>query len=274
MMYFPGYTDSLSQGDSTVSMNQIAGNFHNPLFIVEFVLTILTILAITGFVSYKLRNKFVWTFFSIFDTIFILGFIFDMGYLILVTALILTCGMIIFLFVNAGLVRKYVAIPLKTKNLSEKGNGSKKADVHEKMIKDICTAVEWLSRNRVGGLITFERDTPLDEWIHNGTIINCPVTPEIIETIFYEGTRLHDGAIIIRNDTIVAAACMFPPSTKAMVGKVGARHRAAMGISEVTDAVTIVVSEETGRIGISHAGIMDNVKTSEFEQVFRNSISD
>jgi diadenylate cyclase len=109
--------------------------------------------------------------------------------------------------------------------------------------------------------------------MRNGTTINCPFTPEIVETIFYEGTRLHDGAIIVRGDTIVAAAVYYTPSTKAILGKFGARHRAGLGISEQTDAVTIIVSEETGRIAITHGGMLDNIKTDEFEKFFRNSIA-
>ena len=107
----------------------------------------------------------------------------------------------------------------------------------------------------------------------NGTMINCPITPEIIETIFYEGSRLHDGAIIIRKDVIISAAVYYPSSTKAIVGKFGARHRAALGISELTDSVTVVVSEETGRISIAHGGMIDNVKLMEFEKIFRDRIA-
>ena len=101
-----------------------------------------------------------------------------------------------------------------------------------------------------------------------GTIINCPFTPEIVETIFYEGTRLHDGALIIRNNIIVAASVFYPSTNKTLVGKYGARHRAAIGISEVSDAVTIIVSEETGRISIAYAGVLEQVKYDEFEKVF------
>jgi diadenylate cyclase len=163
-----------------------------------------------------------------------------------------------------------VAKPLKA-GKAFKSNAQNTFD-KEKLIENVCTAVNWLSANKVGALITFERSTPLNDFMKSGTIINCPFTPELVETIFYEGTRLHDGAIIVKNDTIVAAAVYYPPSTKAVVGKFGARHRAALGISEITDSITIIVSEETGRISIAHGGMLDNVKTDEFEKIFRNQI--
>lgn len=268
--------DSLSQGSTNQTLQSIVDNFKNPIFVTEFVVSVVLVILFTVFVGFKLRNVLVWIFYLIVDLLFVAGFIMDMGYLVLIATTFMVGGTILFLFVNSGVIRKYVAIPLKTKNLSEgKGkNSAEQAKVHEVMIQNICIAVDWLSKNKVGALITFERDTPMDDFMKSGTIINCPVTAEIIETIFYEGTRLHDGAMIIRNDTIVAAAVYYPPSTKALTGKVGARHRAAMGISEVTDSVTIVVSEETGRIAIAHAGMMDNIKTDEFQTIFRNSISE
>jgi diadenylate cyclase len=113
----------------------------------------------------------------------------------------------------------------------------------------------------------------MDDFMKSGTFIYTPFTPEIVETIFYEGTRLHDGAIVIKGNTIIAAAVYYPPSTRAITGKFGARHRAALGISEVTDSITVVVSEETGRISIAHGGMLDNIKTAEFEKYFRNQIA-
>lgn len=238
----------------------------------DFILSFLLVAALTGFCSYKLRNKVVIIFYAVFDLLYLFSLCFDLSYFSDIALFVLLGGTILFLFVNAGVIRKYVALPLK------QGKGKAPAEDkdpnnHEKVIEGICQAVTWLSENKVGALITIERDTPLDDYMKSGTIINCPVTPEIIETIFYEGTRLHDGAIIIRNDVIVAAAVYYPPSTKPIVGKFGARHRAALGISEVTDSITIVVSEETGRIAISHTGMMDNVKSDEFEKVFRNQIA-
>ena len=126
-----------------------------------------------------------------------------------------------------------------------------------------------MSDSKTGALITFEKNDNLDDIIkQSGTIINAPVTPEIIQTIFYTGTRLHDGAIVIRNDIIVAASVYYVPTNKPLQGKFGSRHRAAIGISELVDAVTIVVSEETGRISIAVKGELIPVTKEKFYETF------
>ncbi len=140
----------------------------------------------------------------------------------------------------------------------------------EAMYRKINEAVQWFSRNRCGALITFEKRDNLDSYIATGIRVNCPVSSEMLETIFYEGTRLHDGAVIIRNDQIVSAACLYQPSTRPVSGKMGLRHRAAMGISQDTDSVTIVVSEETGRISIAYGGELRPVNSSDFLETFED----
>jgi len=240
-----------------------------PRFIVDLVLTAVIIVALGVFIGIKINRMAVWIYYGVSVAVYILALCFNLNNLAIVAILAILLGTVVFCFINAGIIRKYVAMPLKGEKL--KGTTKKEID-QNKLIQNVVTAVEWLSSNKVGALITFERSTPLEDFMKSGTIINAPFTPELVETIFYEGTRLHDGAIIVRGDTIIAAAVYYPPSTKAVVGKFGARHRAALGISEITDSVTIVVSEETGRVAIAHAGIMDNVKTDEFERVFRNLI--
>lgn len=242
-------------------------NFTNTYFIIDFVFTVLILSLFTIFMASKMKNKTITILYIITDVLFTASLALGLNYLSLFLMLMIVGSTIIFLFVNIGVIRKYVAIPLKKQK-----NNNEKSEDKEKLIADICSAVEWLSKTKTGALITFERDTPLDEFIKSGTIINCPVNPEIIETIFYEGTRLHDGACIIRGDIIVAAAVYYHPTNKAILGKVGARHRAAIGISEETDAITIVVSEETGRISITHGGTIDHLKTDEFEKILRDKI--
>lgn len=243
-------------------------NFTNTYFIIDFVLTVVILFLFTIFMATKLKNKIITILYIISDIIFTVSLALGLNYLSLFLMLMIVGSTIIFLFVNIGVIRKYVAIPLKKQAKNTNESSAEK----EKLVTDICSAVEWLSKNKTGALITFERDTPLDEFIKSGTVINCPVTPEILETIFYEGTRLHDGACIIRGNVIVAAAVYYHPTNKAIMGKVGARHRAAIGISEETDAITIVVSEETGRISITHGGNIDHLKTDEFEKILRDQI--
>lgn len=112
-----------------------------------------------------------------------------------------------------------------------------------------------LSQRRHGALIVFERDTGLQEYIDTGIFLDSEVSPDLLLTIFNKNTELHDGAVIIRNDRLASAACVMPLSTSSLTDRqMGLRHRAALGISEVSDAVAVVVSEETGQVSIAHNG--------------------
>jgi len=112
-----------------------------------------------------------------------------------------------------------------------------------------------LSQRRHGALVVFEQDTGLQEYIDTGVILNADPSPELFLTIFNKHTELHDGAIIVRENRLVAAACVLPLSTSSLSDRqMGLRHRAALGISEVSDAVAVVVSEETGQVSIAHNG--------------------
>ncbi|PID85682.1 MAG: TIGR00159 family protein [Chloroflexi bacterium] len=119
-------------------------------------------------------------------------------------------------------------------------------------VKDACLR---LSQRRHGALIVFELDTGLQEYIDTGILMNSEASPELLLTIFNKHTELHDGAVIIQNGLIAAAACVMPLSTSSLSdSQMGLRHRAALGISEVSDAVAVVVSEETGQVSIAHNG--------------------
>lgn len=119
-------------------------------------------------------------------------------------------------------------------------------------VKEACIR---LSQRRHGALIVFERDTGLQEYIDTGIILDAAVSAELFLTIFNKHTELHDGAVIIRENRLTAAACVMPLSTSSLSDKsMGLRHRAALGISEVSDAVSVVVSEETGQISLTHDG--------------------
>ena len=122
------------------------------------------------------------------------------------------------------------------------------------MLDEIVDSVTKLSETQTGALITFERGQSLIDYINTGTKINADIKSELFNTIFWEGTPLHDGAVIIKDDRVVCAAAFFPPTQKDLSPIYGARHRAAIGISEITDSLTVVVSEETGNISIAHKG--------------------
>ncbi len=239
--------------------------------ITDIAICVSIIVLVSFFICFRLRRIWVVIGYVLLDALYVVSmFLTDMEYLPNLSLAMIAVLTVICLTINSGVLRKYLAKSLKTSPVLA---NAKSSYDKEKLIKDVVTAVNWLSENKVGALITFEKDTPMDDFMKSGTYINTPFTPEIVETIFYEGTRLHDGAIIIKGNTIIAAAVYYPPSTRAITGKFGARHRAALGISEVTDSITIVVSEETGRISIAHGGMLDNIKTAEFEKYFRNQIA-
>jgi diadenylate cyclase len=127
-----------------------------------------------------------------------------------------------------------------------------------KIIDDVCAASARLSERRQGALIVLERETGLQEYIDTGVVLESQVSPQLLLTIFWPKTELHDGAAVVRAGKIAAAACVLPLSSGRNLTdrKMGTRHRAALGISEVSDAVCVVVSEETGQISVANGGRM------------------
>jgi len=131
----------------------------------------------------------------------------------------------------------------------------------EQTIHAVVSAAARLSAREHGALIILQRLDSLDEYIQSGVQLNARVTPELLLQIFYPNTPLHDGAVIIVGSQITAAACVMPLSASGILNRsperqMGLRHRAALGTSETSDAITLVVSEETGAISIAHAGRM------------------
>lgn len=142
----------------------------------------------------------------------------------------------------------------------------------KQLYKIINTTVSMLSSAKIGAIMTFERKNSLDEYIKQGVKVDAPVSSELLTTIFYPGTTLHDGAVVIRGNNIEAASVYYTPTVKALGGKYGARHRASLGISEVCDAVTVVVSEETGRISLAIDGELIAVNRENFLQMFKEEL--
>ena len=115
-----------------------------------------------------------------------------------------------------------------------------------------------MASRRQGALIAFPRDTPLEPYVQNAVLIDAEVRRLLIDGIFHPGSALHDGGVVIIGDRIAAAACIFPLTENPDLGKsVGTRHRAALGLTEETDSIVLVVSEETGAISIAHDGQLD-----------------
>ena len=120
----------------------------------------------------------------------------------------------------------------------------------------VIEAAESLSRERHGGLLVLERETGLEEYADTGIRLDATPSAELLEGLFYPNSPLHDGAVILRGNRLVAASCTLPLSGRLSRGHLGTRHRAALGISEHTDCVSIVISEETGDISVAASGRM------------------
>ncbi|AME08808.1 MULTISPECIES: diadenylate cyclase CdaA [Gemella] len=138
-------------------------------------------------------------------------------------------------------------------NLNIKKEKDNKADI----ISSIVETTRHMSRRRIGALLVLENYTGLDEYVESGIIINATVSNELIINIFIPNTPLHDGAMILNKDKIRAASCVLPLSdNRSIASSYGTRHRAALGLSELTDAIVVVVSEETGKISVCQNGIL------------------
>ena len=134
----------------------------------------------------------------------------------------------------------------------------------ERIIQQTCVACEMMSQERVGALIVFARKNRLDEYFKTGTIISGRVTEQLLRNIFVNKAPLHDGAVIIQDGKIAAAGCVLPVSNSTALSKdLGTRHRAGVGISEVSDTLTIIVSEETGSISVASGGVLKRQLTPE-----------
>lgn len=129
---------------------------------------------------------------------------------------------------------------------------------YERIIDDIATAAGRLSERRHGALIVLERNDNLDDFVNTGIRIDSAISPQLILTIFFPKTELHDGAVIIRGESLAAAAAVLPLSAAHGLAqrKVGTRHRAGLGMSEISDAIVVIVSEETGQISVANGGRM------------------
>lgn len=152
-----------------------------------------------------------------------------------------------------------------------------KAEVSREMelaINETISACEDMSRSRTGALIIFEREIKLDDTLKTGTTVNADLNSELLKNIFFPNTPLHDGAVIIRDGRIAAAGCILPNSSNPNISKeLGTRHRAGIGMSEVSDAVVIVVSEETGSISVAVDGMLKrHLAHDTFEKILRNEL--
>lgn len=159
--------------------------------------------------------------------------------------------------------------PELRRGLEHLGRGSlfgrkRRSNASEIIVDNLSHAIQYMSKRRIGALISIEMETGLDEYIATGIPLNAELSSELLINIFIPNTPLHDGAVIIKDYNIATAASYLPLSeSPAIPKKLGTRHRAAIGLSEVSDAITIIVSEETGEVSISRRGNLINDMTQD-----------
>ncbi|EXJ23420.1 Diadenylate cyclase spyDAC [Alkalibacterium sp. AK22] len=159
--------------------------------------------------------------------------------------------------------------PELRRGLEHLGRGSlfgrkRRSNPSEVIVDNLAHAIQYMGKRRIGALISIEMETGLEEYIATGIPLNADLTSELLINIFIPNTPLHDGAVIIKDYTIATAASYLPLSeSPAIPKKLGTRHRAAIGLSEVSDAITIIVSEETGEVSISRRGNLINDMTND-----------
>lgn len=134
-------------------------------------------------------------------------------------------------------------------------------------IDDLATAVARLAREKKGALFAIERSNLLHHIAATGVALDCEARADLLVTIFWPGSPLHDGGVILRADRVVAAACIFPlAERRELASTMGTRHRAALGLTEESDAVVVVVSEETGRVSVANRGELQTVRPADLKE--------
>jgi diadenylate cyclase len=142
----------------------------------------------------------------------------------------------------------------------------------QQLVDVLSEATLSLSNNHVGALITLEQGNSLNNFIATGTKINALVSSDLLQTIFNPSSPLHDGAVILQGDRMACASAYFPPTTSDLPSRIGARHRAAIGISEITDSITIVVSEKSGNISVAERGVLTPVPANKLKAFLEQAI--
>ena len=175
-------------------------------------------------------------------------------------------------FMSYGIILLIIVFQPELRNVFEKLGRNKIVDVFDMddnilvkhAISEVTKAVEIMSMKQIGALIVFERNTKVSEVLREGVPLNSKVTSELLQNIFMPRTPLHDGAIVISGSEILAAKCILPLASEVSVPKnLGTRHRAAVGITEISDSLVVVVSEETGTISLAEGGKLTRDLTAD-----------
>ncbi len=173
----------------------------------------------------------------------------------------------------ASLVIFQPELRLALSKLSLKGKRSKEITEFDKFLDQLTTSVYRMADKRIGALIALEQEDKLNEYAEEAVVLNAHFSSELLETIFANTTPLHDGAVVIRDTTLLAAGVILPlaEDSSQLIKSMGTRHRAALGISQLTDAIIIAVSEESGRVSLAREGIITRgIKIDRFKGIIRS----
>ncbi len=184
---------------------------------------------------------------------------------------------IMYLVVNVAVIAVLIIfqpeLRVALSKLSLKGKRYREITEFDKFLDQLANSIYRLAEKRTGALIVLESQNSLSEYSNKAVVLNANFSSELLESIFVTSTPLHDGAVVIRDQTILAAAVILPltDDNSQVTGSMGTRHRAALGVSQITDALIIVVSEETGKVSIAREGVITRgVKVDRFKGIIRS----
>ena len=259
-------------------------SFTNPYAVTDFILGLLLLIALITLMGFFCRKLLPTLIFGILGVLTFFFYCLGLTYCAIVFTVLFAVAFLLILFVNMSFFRTFISANSNS-SLLHLARKKRKTDAEELYDQDdflnkLVTSVLTMSRLKRGALITVEKKDDILAPDKVGTMIrqkgveiNAPFVPELVETIFYEGTRLHDGAVVVKNGMILRAAVFFVSTQRALDGKFGSRHQAAIGISENSDSVTVIVSEETGRIAIAFQGELTPVSSDNLLRVLEDDLA-
>ena len=256
------------------TINLLAVN-ENVLKIVDYSVSSILMLALLVFMLIHIRKKSVIVTYLILFVLHLSALFLRLHSLTNVTTLTLIIFSAACILINASEFRNTLSnytskFKFKLPYSKKERRKSDKTDI----VRVMDQTIRDFSKTKTGAIMIFQKSQELDDGINDkGVAINAPISMEMLQTIFYKGTRLHDGAVILKDDTIVSAAVMLVATTRPLNGKYGTRHRAAIGISERSDAVVVVVSEETGRVSLAYNGKLEPVSLDRFKEEFADLLN-
>ncbi len=238
--------------NKVVDILDLTGPFRYAITIIDIIVVIAIIMYVARIIK-KTRAR------QIVKGLLLLGFL----YVVAKLANMVILSFVLDNFMSYGIILLLIVFQPELRNVFEKLGRSKIVDVFDMddnilvkhAISEVTKAVEIMSMKQIGALLVFERGTKVAEVLKEGVSLNAKVSSELIQNIFMPRTPLHDGAVVISQNQILAAKCILPLASEVSVPRnLGTRHRAAVGITEISDALVVVVSEETGTISLAEGG--------------------